>query len=32
MTEYVYLNKRTAELYVWNSGMCSLTYELLGEL
>lgn len=28
----VYLNKRTAELAVNHSGMCSLTYELLGAL
>ena len=32
MTLYVYMNKFNGELHVWNSGMCSLTWECLGEL
>lgn len=32
MREFVYMHRRTGELFVWNSGMCSLSYELLGEL
>lgn len=30
--EFVYINKRTGEFSVNHSGMCALTYELIGEL